>query len=184
LPVGDPEEEAEHGEEDRDLPGLAQPRLDRRLAERAGERGWDRPREDVPGQPLIVVPDRAVAHGAEPRADIPHHVGPEVEDHRDERPEVKGDVEGLVEALVRFQVVPVPDPRHEDQVTGRRDRQELRQALCYSERERLPVGKAPSLLPDARHGEDDRDGKEDGGQSVDQPPSARCCLPSAHRAGA
>ena len=48
-------------------------------------------------------------------------------------------VEGLVEVLVRFQVVPAAEPRDEDEVAGGGDRQELRETLDEPEDEGLPV---------------------------------------------
>jgi hypothetical protein len=48
-----------------------------------------------------------------------HDLVPEVDDDRDERPEVERDVERLVEVSCVREVVPVPDPGDEDQVAGR-----------------------------------------------------------------
>ena len=92
----------EDGEVDRDLPRLAEVRLDRRLADRAGDRRRDRRHEDEPGD-LLVGRLRSPAAPTERNqaTDEPHDVVPEVDDHGDERPEMQGDVERLVEVRVR-----------------------------------------------------------------------------------
>ena len=53
--VGEPEEHAEDGQEDRDLPGLPEAPFDDALAQRAPDRGRDRRREDTPRGPLFRV---------------------------------------------------------------------------------------------------------------------------------
>jgi hypothetical protein len=73
---------------------------------------------------------------------------------------VERDVERLVEALVRLEVVPVEQPRDEDEVARGRDRQQLGQALDEAEDERLPVREAPGPLPHAGGGQSDGDEQE------------------------
>ena len=96
-------------------------------------------------------------------------VGPEVGDDGDQGAEVKRDVERLVEVGVRLEVVPVRDPRHEDQVSRGGDRQQLGQALGDPEHERLPVGEAAGLLADVREGEDHRHEQQHRRDAVDAP---------------
>ena len=79
---------------------------------------------------------------------------PEVRPDRDERPEVKRDVERLVEGVVVLEVVPLEEPRDEDEVPRRRDRQELRRALDDPQDERLPVGKLLRIVPHSEDGEE------------------------------
>ena len=125
-PVGDPEQDTEDGERDRDLPGLAELLLDEALAQRLRRSppGWSprrRPRRCA--RPAVSMLRRR----SEPtqRDDVADDVAPEVDDDRDQRPEVERDVERLVERRVRLEVVPVGDPGDEDQVPRRRDRQQL-----------------------------------------------------------
>jgi hypothetical protein len=80
---------------------------------------------------------------------------------------VEGDVEGLVEVLVLLEVVPVEEPGNEDQVAGRRDRQELGQPLDDAEGERLPVGELARLFADSEQREHEGDGEQPERCSVD-----------------
>ena len=109
--VGDVEQHAEDGEVDRDLPRVAEVRLDRLLADarrrspressrRRSARRSSRPRSGS------TCDQRS---GTRRRRSTTMSV-PEVDDHGHERPEVERDVERLVEVLVRLEVVPVPDP--------------------------------------------------------------------------
>ena len=64
-------------------------------------------------------------------------------------------VVGLVEAVVLLEEGPLGGPRHEDQVGGGRDRQQLREALDEAEHERLPVGECVGVVPHAEQREEE-----------------------------
>jgi hypothetical protein len=81
---------------------------------------------------------------------------------------VERDVEGLVEARVGLEVVPVREPRHEDQVARRGDRQKLGQPLRDAEDEGLPVGEAAGRLANVRRRQDRRDEQEERSDPVDE----------------
>ena len=85
----------------------------------------------------------------------PQDVGPEVGRHRDERSEVERDVERLVEPVVLLEVRPVSEPGHEDEVSGRGDRQELRKPLDDAEDERLAVRDGIGILTHTHEREDE-----------------------------
>jgi hypothetical protein len=70
---------------------------------------------------------------------------------------VERDIEGLVEAVVLLEVLPVRDPGHEDEVPRGGDRQELGQALDDPEDERLAVRKRSRVVPHSEHREHDRE---------------------------
>ncbi len=80
---------------------------------------------------------------------------------------MQGDVEGLVELVVSLEVVPVEEPGDEDEMTRRRDRQQLGEALDEAEDERLPVGQHAGLLAHLGEGQDDGDGKGRAGDDKD-----------------
>ena len=157
--VGDPEHDGEDGEQDRDLPRLAEVLGDRVLAERA--------RRQRPGT-VATATNQAIALGRRldppPARALASHAttssttsSPEVADDRDERPEVQRDVERLVELVVRLEVRPVREPRDEDQMARGRDRQELREPLDDAEHERLPVRQRAGRLTRADGRQHDRD---------------------------
>ena len=106
----------------------------------------------------------------------PDDVPPEVPDDRHQRAEVERDVEGLVELVVLLKDLPVGKPRHEDQVTGRADREQLGRALDDAEHERLPVRECAFLLADAEDREQNRERERRAGSDVDG-------RSSAHRRG-
>ncbi len=151
--VGEPEQHAEDGEEDCDLPGLAEVLLDDALAQRSGERGRDRRGEDAPRGPLLRAPDPSVADAAKPGGDERGDVVPEVGDDGDQRPQMKRHVERLVEVGVLLEIGPVAEPRDENQMARGRDRQELGEPLHDSEGERLPVGEDALDLADPQDSE-------------------------------
>ena len=144
--VGDPEDDGEHGQEDRDLPGLTEVLGDECLAGAADDHGRNRRDEQEPGDPLVRAGNGA-ARKERNRRDVPREVLPEVRDDGDQGAEVEGDVEGLVELVVLLEAGPVGQPGHEDQVSGRRDRQELGRPLHQAEDERLPVRERAGDLP-------------------------------------
>ena len=88
-----------------------------------------------------------------------HDVAPEVADDRDERAQVQRHVERLVEGVVLLQVLPVAEPRHEDQVARRGDRQQLRRPLDEPQHERLPVRERAGRIPHSEERQHDRDGE-------------------------
>ena len=142
--------------------------LDRILADGAGDRRRDRRGEDPPCNVLVLGLDAAAAERREPGAQVPHDIGPEVDDDGDERSEMEGDVEGLVEVGVRLQVVPVRDPWDEDQVARGGDRQQLGQALRRAEGESLPVAEPPRSLADVHRSEQRCREQQQRGNGVDQ----------------
>ena len=85
--------------------------------------------------------------------DEPDDVAPEVRGDGDERPQVERDVERLVEAVVLLEVRPLRAPGDEDEVTRRRDREELGEALDDAEDERLAVRERVRVVRDAGNGE-------------------------------
>ena len=107
------------------------------------------------------------AHAAPPRHDELADLAPEVRDDGHERPDVQRDVERLVEVRVRLEIRPVEEPRDEDQVPGRRDGQELREALDGAEHERLPVRERAGTLADAEDAEEDGYAQSDAGRDDD-----------------
>ena len=152
-PVGPAEQEPEAGEEDRDLPRLAEVPRDDVLERDADQPRGDRRRDDDPRDPLVRRRDRATTERPEPRDDERLQIAPEVGPHRDERPEVQRDVERLVEGVVRLEVLPLEEPRNEDQVARGRDGQKLRRALDEAEHERLPVRELLGVVPHSEHRE-------------------------------
>ena len=142
-------------EQDEDLPGLAEVVGDGVLADETCDAGRNRGDEDEPRDPLVGRCDAPASDRADPRAHQPDDVAPEVGADGDERAEVERDVERLVEAVVLLEVRPLGCPRDEDQVAGRRDRQELRQALDDPEDERLPVRECRRVVPHSGEREDD-----------------------------
>ncbi len=82
---------------------------------------------------------------------------------------MQSDVERLVEAVVLLEVRPLGRPGHEDEVTRRRDGQELGQPLNEPEDERLAVRHRVGVVPHSEEREDDgetergsRDAEHDG----------------------
>jgi hypothetical protein len=76
---------------------------------------------------------------------------------------VQRDVERLVELVVLLEVRPVAEPRHEDQVARRRDRQELGEPLDDPEDERLPVRQRARRVPHAQNRQHGCDPEQDPG---------------------
>ena len=97
LPVDRVEDEGADGEEDRDLPRLAEMALDRAAERGADDHGRDRGDDHDPRDPLVRVANRSRAHAAPPGADQADEIRPEVRDDCHERPEVQRDVERPVE---------------------------------------------------------------------------------------
>ena len=132
--------------------------------------------EHEPSDALVRRLDPACADGAEPRADESHDVGPEIGTHGDERPQVKRDIERLVEPVVLLEVRPVRRPGNEDEVPRRGDRQELGQPLDDPEDEGLPVRQRGGVVPRSEQREHDgepergpRDAEDDGAAHGDDP---------------
>ncbi len=74
---------------------------------------------------------------------------------------MQSDVERLVEAVVRLQVRPLGRPGHEDEVTRRRDRQELGQPLNEPEDEGLAVRYRVGVVPHSDEREDEGEAERD-----------------------
>ena len=77
------------------------------------------------------------------------------------------DVEGLVELLVGLEVLPLEEPRNEDQVAGRGDGKELGRSLDDAEDERLPVRQRARAVTDSGDGQADGDGQRRAGNGKD-----------------
>src|SRR6266545_2235169 len=157
--VREPENDGEDREQERDLPGIAELLLDEVLPGSAGDGRGDGRDRDVPGDALVLVLDASATDASEPGPDEPHDVTPEIEDDRDERSEMKRDVEGLVEVRMLLEIGPAGKPRDENKVTGRGDRKELGRALHDSEDECLPTRELAVRLPHAESSEHDGKGK-------------------------
>ena len=129
---------------DGDDPRLAEVLVDLVLEHRADEGGRDRRQQQQPGD-LALGRDRLAAaeDGPPALADVHHEVLAEVGDDGDERAEVEGDVERLLGRRV-VEVVPVEQPRHEQQVPARRDREGTRRAPARC-RGRWHAGSAPCV---------------------------------------
>jgi hypothetical protein len=84
---------------------------------------------------------------------------------------MEGHVEGLVELVVLLEVGPVGQPGHEDQMSGRRDRQQLGRPLHQAEHERLPVRERAADLSDPECGQDERDDDRRAGRREDADPA-------------
>ena len=152
APVGPVEDEGEHGEQDRDLPRLAEALLDHALEGGSDQRRRHGRDDDDPGDLLVLRLDGTSPHAAEPGDHVADQIAPEVRHDGDERAEMERDVERLVELLVLLQVRPVAGPRDEDQVPRRRDRQQLGEPLHEAEDQRLPVREGRSPPPPSRSG--------------------------------
>ena len=151
------QERRARGEEDRDLPGLAEVVGDPVLADDADDAGRDRGDDHEPGDSVVGGLDAAAVADRTSRRGEPDDVAPEVRPDRDERAQVERDVERLVEAIVLLEIRPLGGPRNEDQVTRGRDREELGQALHEPEHERLPVRQRVRVVGDA--GEREHEGE-------------------------
>jgi hypothetical protein len=125
--VGDPQDgttnHQHHGHE-ADLPDVL---LDDVVEQEGRHRGRDRRRGQEPREPPVrVIAERAVPERGEPGGDEPPPVVAEVDEEGGQRPAVQHDGE---RERLQERVRPPEQPRDEDQVSGRRDRQELRESL-------------------------------------------------------
>ena len=84
-----------------------------------------------------IVPERAIADGGQPGRDETEPVGPEVDEQREQRPDVEHDAE---RQRLDERVVPAEQERDDDQVPGRGDRQELGESLHDPHDQRLDHG--------------------------------------------
>jgi len=92
---------------------------DQVLTEETDDRSRDRRDDHEPRDPFLCRRHAARSQRAQPRRQEADQVTPEVRDDRDERPQVERDVERLVEGIVLLQVLPVAEPRHDDQMPRR-----------------------------------------------------------------
>ena len=165
--VGQPEQNGEDREQDRDLPGLAEVVGDRIACNSAGDRRGDRGDGDEPHDALVGCGDLPASDRAEERAQQAADVPCEVRDDGRERAEVQRDVERLVEGVVLLEEAPVREPGNEDEMAGRRDGQQFGEPLGDSERQSLPVGKRSRHLADTGRGEQHGEKQGCGGHGVD-----------------
>ena len=100
MRVGHPHDEREGEHEEADEVAACRAVLDEALEGDADEAGRDRADEQQPGEPLVGRLDATLAQAADPGAQDAHDLAPEVGEHGDERAQVQGDVEGLVEVGV------------------------------------------------------------------------------------
>ena len=134
-----------------DRQGIAQLPLDHVTERQADEPDRNGAENDAPGEPRVLR-QAAAGEGAEPRANHREKLAPEIGDDGEQRADVNGDVEG--EALVR----PAEEMRHQHEVAGARNRQELGQALHDGENDRLnriqmpPLGFRRGRSPSATEG--------------------------------
>ena len=135
-PVHRVEHHAEHHEHHGDQPRLPELVLDEALERGPDDVARDRPDDERPGEAFVGRADPAGGDRVERRPRVARHVVPEVDERADERPEVQGDVERLVQVRIG-QDRPVEQPRHDDQVARARDRRELGHALGDAEHDRL-----------------------------------------------
>ena len=163
------QEQRAGGEQDEDLPGLAEVVRDEVGTGEADDAGGDRRDEHEPRDPLVRRLDLPTSHGAEPGTDETDDVVPEVRADGDERPEVERHVERLVEAVVLLEVCPFGGPGDEDEMARGRDRQELGQTLHDPEHESLRVRECVGVVPHSGQRQDDgkaerrpRDAEHDG----------------------
>ncbi len=77
------------------------------------------------------------------------------------------DIERLVEVGILLEVRPFEQPGHENEVPGRRDGQQLREALDGAQDERLPVGERAGSVADAENAEQDGHAQGDAGPDDD-----------------
>ena len=89
---------------------------------------------EQPGDPALDRRRPLAAHDqAQALSDVHGQVVTEVADDSDQGADVEADVERLLDRLVAGEVVPTEQPRHEDEVPARRDREEFRQTLHETE---------------------------------------------------
>jgi hypothetical protein len=144
--VSPAEQRPEEDQLDADHPGLAEVILDEAGAQSAHDHGRDGADRDRAGDALVDGLDRAPARGLDEGAKVGDDLVTEVGDGGDQGPAVQGDIEGLVELLVVLQERVVLKPGNEDQVPGRRDRQELGEALDDPKEEGLEFGHRRGML--------------------------------------
>ena len=167
-PIRPVQEQRAGGEEDENLPRLAEVVGDRVLTREPDDAGWNGGDEHEPRDPLVGPLDAAPTHRVEPGTHETDDVAPEVGADRHERPQVECDVEGLVEAVVLLEVRPVGAPGNEDEVPRGRDGQELRQTLDDPEDERLPVRQRGRVVPHSEDREHRRGGERDPRHAEDE----------------
>ena len=139
-PVGHQEHEAEHDQHDRHQPWLAQVTLDEGVEGRADHEGGQGRHDEQEREPFLVGGRGPMSKRPQPGGDEGLQVAPEVHEHREERAQVQCDVVGLLQLGVVVELVPREEPGHEDQMTARRDRQELGQPLGQPEHDRVDDG--------------------------------------------
>ena len=80
---------------------------------------------------------------------------------------MEGHVECLIELVVLLEEPPFGEPRDEDQVPRRGNRQELGEPLHRTERERLPPRESAGHLADPERREQEGNDESHGGHGVD-----------------
>ena len=120
----------DHGADDqrhRDQADLAERGLGEVAQEEAGDGRRDRGRDQQPGQPPVgIALERPVADGGEAGRHQADPVGAEVDEQRQQRPQVEHHAE---RQRRDERIGPAEQVRDDDQVPGRRDRQELGEPL-------------------------------------------------------
>ena len=137
TPIGVAEQQGEDGHQDRDLPRLAEMVVDPVLAQAADDDRRDGPDGDQQGEAPGIGLGATAADELHRALDHHQHLRPEVGDDSDQRPQVQGDVERLVEIRVVLEVADVAQPGDQDEVPRRRDGKELRQPLHHAQEDRF-----------------------------------------------
>ena len=127
LALGEPQDAATDDEHQRHEPNFPEALLNGVVEKDAEDQGGHRGDGDQPGQPPIrIALERSVADRRQPGRDEPQPVGSEVDEERDQCPDMEHHAEG---ERCDERIVPSGEVRNDDQVTGRRDRQELGESL-------------------------------------------------------
>ena len=135
--VGDEHDEGEGEHQDADQVGLAELVLDEALEGDADKAGRDGADEQQPGETLVGGLDAAPAQAVHPGAQDDDDLAPEVDQDGDERAEVQGDVEGLVEVGVELKKFQPNSHGTRMRWPELRDRQELGEPLDDAQDEGL-----------------------------------------------
>src|SRR5690606_28687080 len=137
VPIGEPEDETEDDEGQRDVDQGPQGGLDRVLEQEAEDADREGPDDDEPAHPGVRMPSQLGSHeGERPRPDDRPDVPAEVEQHGRLRPELDNGGEGGAGVAPAGQRAGDPD------VGARGDRQELGESLEKAEEHGLDVADA------------------------------------------
>jgi hypothetical protein len=133
--IGDPQDAGSDDQHEDDETNLPEALFDQVIEQDADDEGRHRREDDEPGEPAVgVAVERAVADRRHAGRDQPQPVRAEVGEKSDQRP----DVEHHAERQRRDErIVPARQGRNDDEMAGRRHRQELRESLDDPHHDRL-----------------------------------------------